>query len=95
MSNQLTRITRLTHDILKQPYKTSVDERLKRSKFAQFISTLTDDEIKVLIIVMECSDNVSKAIKMYFDGSAFGAIQHYALKKEMEKRGIGKRKMLE
>lgn len=69
-----------------KPASKSTTQRLKLSKYAKLIETMTDEELKVLIMALSC-DKVIEAIK-YQDRSCNDKylLQPEALRRELMKR---------
>ena len=80
---------KINHTSIGENIKTPVKQRLKNSKFANLISELPDNELKVLTLVMGFSPNGMAAIKMFFTAEN-SRIQIYALKQELLRRGESK-----
>jgi hypothetical protein len=74
-------------------YKTSIEDRLKRSKFYSHIKILNDDQFKSLLFVAKCivdDRELGKAIELLnkVDFYSEESVCRAALKLEIRKRGI-------
>jgi hypothetical protein len=69
--------------------KTPLAVRLKKSKFAALVAGMTDEDVKLLSVVIGFHPKVISAINMYLMAENTG-IQRYAIAQELIKRGIVK-----
>ena len=88
--------SRITHNQFGDQYKTPINKRLEGSKFRKQIEALSDGELKLLFIVAGVSPGTLEALHSFLTAPD-NSIQIYALKLELEKRGIiaSKIKMLQ
>jgi len=79
--------SRITHNQSGEQYKTPINKRLKNSKFRKQIEALSDGELKILFVVAGLSPGTLRALNSFLTAPD-NSIQIYALKLELEKRGI-------
>jgi hypothetical protein len=77
-------------DSLGRKFKSPVEERVKKSKFAKILSEMTDEDIKALGYCILVSDKVRTAIK-YLHHTVEPSVSFYALETEYKKRIKGKK----
>lgn len=83
---------RVTRNTLGENIKKPLDKRLSESKFAHLIKTIPTDELMVLTSILGFSNKGIEAIGAYLNAENH-SIQVYALKKELEARTYGFRKL--